>query len=123
MKDAEHMAKLYAVLLSAARKGEPRVYSEVAPIVGLDMNDPNDRVEIGELLGLISRAEVREGRPMLSSMIIHKADFASIGEGFYRLATELGRLRPGEKHEDFLIKEMNATIAKWRAAPGAATRG
>ena len=121
MKDAEHMAKLYAVLLSAARKGEPRVYSEVAPVVGLDMNDPSHRLEIGELLGLISRAEVRESRPMLSSMIIHKTDFASIGEGFYTLATELGRLKPGEKHEDFLIKEMNVTIARWRPAPAGAT--
>jgi hypothetical protein len=88
------------------------------------MSDPNHRLEIGELLGLISRAEVKEGRPMLSSLIIHKTDFASIGEGFYRLAAELGRLNPGEKHEDFLIKEMNATIARWRPPlVSATTRG
>jgi hypothetical protein len=118
MKNADHMAKLYAALLSIARSGEPKYYSEIAPVVGLDMSDPNDRLEIGELLGFISRAEVAERRPMLSSLIVHKADFASIGEGFYRLAGELGRIKKGEDREDFLIREMNATIATWKSARG-----
>ena len=122
MKNAEHMAKLYASLLSVARSGEPKYYSDIAPVVGLDMNDPNDRLEIGELLGHISRAEVAHHRPMLSSLIVHKADFASIGEGFYRLATELGRIKKGEKREDFLIREMNATIAIWKATQSAPAR-
>jgi hypothetical protein len=118
MKNPEHMAKLYGALLSAAWSGEPKYYSDIAPVVGLDMNDPNDRLEIGELLGFISRAEVLQHRPMLSSLIIHKADFTSIGDGFYRLAGELGRIRKGEDREEFLIREMNATIATWKSARG-----
>jgi hypothetical protein len=62
----------------------------------------------------ISKAEASEGRPMLSSLVIHKDDYLSIGSGFYKAAKETGRMKPGQSRDEFLIKEMNATIAEWR---------
>ncbi len=48
--------KLYERLCEVARKGVVARYSEVAPVVGLDMANPSDRDRISILLDEISRA-------------------------------------------------------------------
>ena len=35
-------------------------YGEIAPDLGLDMGDPQDRLWIGEILGEISKADTRQ---------------------------------------------------------------
>ncbi len=43
-------------------------YGDIAPMLGLHMGNPQDRLRIGEILGDISKAEHAAGRPMLSAV-------------------------------------------------------
>ena len=61
-------------LRDVARERNTIHYGDIAPDLGLDMEDPADRVRIGGILGDISKEEHREGRPMLSAVVTHKGD-------------------------------------------------
>lgn len=114
MKTTTNMARLYARLVTVARQPDGTIaYSEVGALIGLDMENPADRNELSELLEEIVRAEVAEGRPMLSSVVIYK-DGSGLGQGFFKLARELGRARADE--EDYVVhaRELKVTYAAWR---------
>ncbi|GAP75944.1 hypothetical protein W04_2485 [Pseudoalteromonas sp. SW0106-04] len=53
------------------------------------MESEEDRDEIARLLGEIARHEHHQGRPMLTSLVIHKGNDNNPGEGFFSIATEL----------------------------------
>jgi hypothetical protein len=107
------MARLYAAMLTRARKpGAWVAYSDVGRVIGLDMSNAADRDEIAELLGYVSKAEVAEGRPMLSSVVLHK-DGSPPGQGFFMLAKELGRATVDEKDVIVHAREMKATHHTW----------
>ena len=59
---------LYEKLKEVARSRKITFYSDIAPLVNLDMGNPHDRKVIGELLGEISSFEHEHGRPLLSAM-------------------------------------------------------
>lgn len=63
---------VYEKLKSAAKAGDTVSYGEIAPLLGLDMSLPEDRGEIGEVLGEISTFEHQRGRPMLSAVVVLK---------------------------------------------------
>jgi hypothetical protein len=113
MKTTTNLATLYARLITVAQRPEGTIaYSDAGALIGLDMENPADRNEIAELLGDISTAEVAEGRPMLSSVVIYK-DGTGLGQGFFKLARRLGRAQANE--DDFLVhaRELKATHAAW----------
>ena len=105
-------AGLYQRLADAAKRQELLAYGDLKKLLGLDMDNPNDRKRIGEMLGEISRYEVLEGRPMLSAVVWHK-DMSGPGRGFFNLGTELGRVRGGEDELAFATRELDATYAVW----------
>ena len=74
----------------------PVFYSELAALVGLDMEDPQARLEIGRRLGKISEYTVAHGCPMLSSIVVHKSGSWIPGHGFYECGQALGLVRAGE---------------------------
>ncbi len=113
MANEEQVARLYARLITTARKRRTIPYSEVAPLVGLDMSHPPDRDYLGHLLGWISRSEVAEGRPMLSAVVWHKGE-NTIGTGFQKLGQELGRRKPTDDDDAFLVRELKSTHETWR---------
>jgi hypothetical protein len=79
------------------------------------MSEASDRHEIGELLGYISKAEAAQGRPMLSSLVIHKDDYLSIGSGFYKAAKETGRMNPCDDRRVALVSgNAGTTVAEKR---------
>lgn len=82
--------------------------------VRLDMSNPYDRGVLGNLLGDISWNEVKEGRPMLSSVAIHAGDFKQ-GQGFFDLAEELYAItfHSEDAKLKFGMDEMNKTHAFW----------
>lgn len=80
---------LYDELVRVARNRGLTYYSRVAPLVGLTMDREEDRDQIARLLGEIARYEHQQGRPMLTSLVIHKGNDNNPGEGFYSIATEL----------------------------------
>ena len=87
---------LYERLLEVARAGEVTRYSDVAPLVGLDMARESDRGRMGELLDEISSFEFRNGRPLLSAVVI-RSDINMPGAGFFVLATQTGLFEGGER--------------------------
>lgn len=81
---------LYAELQRLARLQQVAAYSDISPLVGLSMDNDQDRDEIARLLGEIAVYEHQSGRPMLTSLIVHKGDDNNPGKGFFSIAQELG---------------------------------
>jgi len=103
---------LYERLIGVARSGNYVTYAEIAPLAGLDMGNPDDRTEIGRLLGEISTFEHQQGRPLLSAIVIHK-DNNMPGQGFFNLAREL-HLYDGSNDLVFFIREFQRFHDHWR---------
>jgi len=81
---------LYDELKKTGRERRLTYYSQIAPLVGLTMESETDRDEIARLLTEIALHEFQQGRPMLTSLIIHKGNDNTPGEGFFSIATDLG---------------------------------
>ena len=84
---------IYERILNVAIRGEVTNYSDIAPLAGLNMDWPPDRVAMGNILDHISEAEHREGRPLLSAVVVRR-DTDMPGDGFFDLAQHL-RLHEG----------------------------
>lgn len=82
--------RLHNRLVEAARAQQTVTYSELEPMLKLDMGNPNDRRRIAELLGEISRGEVAHGPPMSSSGVLDK-DGAGLDRGFNRCGCRAAR--------------------------------
>ena len=110
----EHVnAWLYERLLKAARAGDILNYTDVGMPLGLNFDSPADRNVIARLLGEISRYEVAQGRPMLSSIVWHK-DLSGPGVGLRTLGIELGLVRGDEDDLAFATRQLKATHDFWR---------
>jgi len=116
MVTLQEFADLFSKLVSTAKAGQTVPYSAAAPVVRLDMENPPDRDEMGHLLGYISSAEAKNGRPLLSSVVTFK-DGTGVGQGFYSLGKELRLVRPGEDEITFWIRELKMTHDFWRGLP------
>ena len=114
MMDAETKA-IYEKIKRVAKKGEYVNYGDIAPLVGLDMEMPGDRIRIGAILDCINRVEHRAGRPLLSAVVILK-DENKPGMGFFDLAKELRRQSSNEDDLLFWIEELIRVHAHWRNA-------
>jgi len=83
---------IYEKLKGIAKTQDITTYSDIAPLAGLDMGRQDDRNRIAEILGEISRHEHTLGSPMLSVVVVHRAN--NIPEqGFFTIARELGLYR------------------------------
>ncbi len=106
--------ELYKKLREVARNRNTLHYEDIAPLLGLRMADPADRVRIGQILGEISKLETNAGRPMLSAVVTHKGDERP-GGGFFELAEVLG-LVGGRDSETFFIHELKRVHDWWANA-------
>jgi hypothetical protein len=106
-------ACLYGRLVEAARAGAILSYTDVGKPLNLDFENPADRTVITRSLGEISRYEVSQGRPMLSSLVWHK-DLSGLGVGLRNLGVELGIVLGDEDDLAFATRQVNATHAYWR---------
>lgn len=104
-------------LIDLASKGKIIYYQPLSDACNLrlDMQASEwDRAEIGRILGEISTYEHENGRPLISAIVLTK-DKLYEGDGFFKLADELGfgnwkQLRDG----DFDMKEINKCFEFWR---------
>ena len=103
--------KLCEKLREVARQQSTTHYEDIAPMLGLMMGDPADRVRIGQILGEISKQEHDAGRPMLSAVVTHKGDERP-GLGFFELAQELGLVGTMDS-ETFFIHELKRVHRYW----------
>jgi hypothetical protein len=84
----ELVLKVYAKLIKVAHAKSSITYGEIAKIMGLRVRGNSMSREVGQILGEISEFEHREGRPMLSAVVIRE-DLDKPGNGFFKLAKDL----------------------------------
>jgi hypothetical protein len=113
---------LRSILIEGARGHRLLTYSEVGEPIGLTMKNPGHRGYLGKLLGAISEHEALGGRPLLSSIVVHKGDNWP-GIGFLQLGQELRVAVPDEDGRTFAARQMSATFDYWQthADPDMAT--
>jgi len=107
-------------LIEIARKGENTgkiSYQELSNQCNLpfDMNSIDDRNKLAHLLGEISTSEVKNGRPMLSAVVIRHDSHLS-GNGFFELAFLLDLYngsKDEQKKEIFFFKEIKDVYSYW----------
>ena len=67
---------------------------------------------IGEVIGLISKNELEQGRPMLSAIVVGVSGKPS--EGFFNWARELGVLEEGQDKETLWRNECEKVYEAWK---------
>jgi hypothetical protein len=110
--------RVRSVLIELARQGKTITYQELSDQcqLGLIMRESEfARAEIGRILGEISAYEHKNGRPLLSSLVISKGDNYQ-GDGFYKLCEELGfgNWKKLKNDISFEIGQMNSCYSFWK---------
>ena len=109
---------LYGELVRLARARLLATYSDVSPLLGLSMENQQDREEIARLLGEIVEFEHGEGRPMLTALIVHRGNDNNPGEGFFSIAHDLG-LYNGRRdlmsRLTFWVNQVTSVHNHWRS--------
>ena len=112
--------RVLAILQEYASKKKTISYSELIQKakLKLDMSIPYDRGQIGHLLGDISWNESIDGRPMLSSIALHKRGDLQ-GQGFFELAEKIYgiKLKTEDAKLVFGMNEMEKTHSYWSTKP------
>jgi len=101
--------RIYKRLKDIAKRQETITYSQIAMDCGFSYSSVEERKQFHELLGEISKFEVKNLRPMLSILVHHKGDIERTpGKGFFDLANELNQRKRGETDKQMqyrIIKE------------------
>jgi hypothetical protein len=102
-------------LIERAKIKAPVAYGIIMQQLELDNNFPEHRNQLSLELAEISRHEHREGRPMLSAMVMYEG-LKSFGNGIYNLAEELGfGSSESLQAKDFAFEMQQKCIDYWRA--------
>jgi len=105
-------------LIELARNKTPWSYSQLNEqlLLGLNFKNDYDRKLIGEFLGDISMHEYQKGRPLLSSLIIHKSSDKEQGDGFYKLCSEIYEKdwEVLKADKDFELERMKECYSFWK---------
>jgi hypothetical protein len=80
---------VYDRLVQVAQAGKTIAYHEIAQVMGLNAEDPYDRLSIARTLDDISCSENAQGRPLISAVVV-LPEIGYPGKGFFLLARELG---------------------------------
>jgi hypothetical protein len=102
---------LFEKLCDVARKQGTIFYGQVAPIAGVDTENPHFAALVGRLLDEINEAEASNGRPLLSAIVIGKENNMP-GTGFFACARQL-RLYSGRDDLEFWLRELKRVHDYW----------
>lgn len=102
----------YSKLINAARHQGFTTYQEIAQATGLPTAGSYMGAQIGELLGIISANEKKQGRPMLSAIAVGTS--GKPGSGFYSWAKELGFFKEGDDEQIFWENECKKIYDEWK---------
>ena len=109
----ESTETIYQEIAKVAKSGGTTYYSDIAPLVGLDMGSHPDRNRISNILDEISRNEHANGKPLLSAVVISKARKLP-GQGFFTLAQNLYLYDGNPDSElEFWVQELRRVHAHW----------
>ena len=100
-------------LIQAAKNEELVYYEDIAPMFGFNYDRDHDRAEVGRVLDVVNKEEFEAGRPLLSAIVVHKGGDEMPGEGFFKLAQELGRYRRGDK-KIYWAMELKEVYKEWQ---------
>ena len=100
---------LYQKLKEIARARSVITYSDIAPLVGVDI-----RTSLGRLIAEVCAHEVEHGRPMLGSVVVRK-DTGMPGDGYFKGACRLGQFDPDGKKgkRAFWAEELERVYDGW----------
>ena len=87
-------------------------YTDVASLMGIATRGQSMGTKVGSLLDGICEDEVRQGRPMLSALVVGYT--GRPGKGFFALAQALGRLEEGDDQAAFWARELEAVYETWQ---------
>lgn len=106
---------IYRKLISIAEAKTTITYQELASVHGLTMDNPASRARLADLLGQISAEEYKNGRPLLSVLVVNKAS-GMPGQGFFHLAKRLGS---HDQRDDltFFVSELKKVHEYWASFP------
>ncbi|TVL98850.1 MAG: hypothetical protein CV087_20205 [Candidatus Brocadia sp. WS118] len=106
--------RIYRKLMETAQRAKTITYTEVGNLVGLDMDDSQQREELAHLLGNISRNEHENHRPLLSVVVVHASGERKgiPGSGFFSLASEL-EINDGRDEDMFFAEELKRVFDFW----------
>ena len=79
-----------AAMIEVARRGRTMSYTELVQKITSCYLEPRDS-RLAHMLGEISTEEDREGRGLLTVVVVHKTGDMKPGPGFFELAECLGR--------------------------------
>jgi len=101
---------IYEKLKEVAQAKRLITYTDIGEKVGLKANDP----QLWQLLDKINRQEHKQGRPMLSAIVVQKEgeSYGAPGDGFFKLARDLSVFR-GDNKYIFWVSELNAVHNYW----------
>jgi hypothetical protein len=103
-------------IVAAARLGRTLTYGDLAEVTAFPRTGTNMGVELGHLLGEICEDEHKQGRPLLSAIVVTQKGVP--GPGFFKLARHLGRLSGSspEAEAAFWMAERDAVHKTWATA-------
>ena len=102
---------IYQRIIQVAKSGSITHYSDIAPLVGLNMELPADRNVMSNILDKISMSEHENAKPLLSVVVILKEKNIP-GDGFFGMAQGVG-LYDGSDAVEFWIKELRRVHDHW----------
>ncbi len=106
---------LYEYLKQVARAEGTVTYTEIAQMLGLNMQSQSDRNELGRVLGAISTYEYLHERPLLSVVTVFTNEgFPS--NGFFTLAKDVGKFLGSTEMDKltFFATELKAAHQFWK---------
>jgi hypothetical protein len=109
--------KIRNALKEVASVGDVITYGDLISQLGLDLDLEriDHRNELSAALGEISEAEVKAGRPMLSSVVVKDGNGARTkpGDGFFELADGLGLRQAGQSNDEVFLEQLGTTHGTW----------
>lgn len=106
------LQRLREALVAAARERGFVSYTEAAEILGIQGSRPWRSPRLFEALDAISTFEHRNGRPLLSAVVVHGTD-KKPGGGFYKMAKSNGVQGPDESGDTFFRAELDRVRDYW----------
>lgn len=108
--------RIYEKLKEIARNRSIIHYKELATLFGMPFENSDDRNKLYDELYEISTNEHLEGRHMLSVVVVHEPSFDILqlpGDGFFKLAIDLGKWNGEGKKEKFFYDELKRVWDYW----------
>lgn len=102
----------YSIMINAAQHSGLCTYQEISQAIGISTAGSYMGRIVGQLIGLVSKNEMEQGRPMLSAIVVGVS--GKPGEGFFSWAKELGLLIEGDDEWAFWDSERIKIYEEWK---------